>query len=167
MHIEYREVRESDSDQLFSLIDKVLKPLERKEFFIDYTQWELDNMFNKEYAYLHGAYVGETLVGTSQLFCNQDLLQEYAEILKMTDKKICEVGGNLVLPDYRGNQIMTHLIQLQYNLAIELGFEVIVSTVHPDNIGSVKALQRLGLEFVTQETVHEHYLRDLYYKRLV
>jgi RimJ/RimL family protein N-acetyltransferase len=94
------------------------------------------------------------------------MLKEYAEILHMTDKKICEVGGNLVLPEYRGNQIMTQLIQLQYDLAIELGFEVIVSTVHPDNIGSVKALKRLGLEFVARETVHEHYLRDLYYKEI-
>jgi RimJ/RimL family protein N-acetyltransferase len=51
-------------------------------------------------------------------------------------------------------------------LAKELGFDYIISMAHPENIGSLKALQKIGLEYVKTTTVANGHLRDVYCKKL-
>ena len=97
---------------------------------------------------------------------NQDKLQEYIDILDLNGYKVCELGGNLVLPEYRGNGIMYKLIQLQSKLAKDMGFDYIISMAHPDNIGSKKNLMKLGLEYVKTTTVNETFLRDIFMMKL-
>lgn len=57
----FKEVDKKDEKQVMDLIKVVLNGLERKEFFIPYEEWELEEFFNKDYALLHGAYDGEKL----------------------------------------------------------------------------------------------------------
>lgn len=156
-----KEIEKKDEKQLRSLIKTVLANLENSQYFIPYADWELEQLYDKSYAPLHGAYDGEKLVGMAQLYIRQDFLQEYIDILSLNGYKVCELGGNLVLPEYRGRGIMYELIKLQTALAKKMGFDYVISMAHPDNIGSKKALEKLGLKFVKQETVNESYLRDI------
>lgn len=50
------------------LVDTVLENLERKEFFILFTEQELEDMFNPDKVIIYGTYDGEKLVGTAQMF---------------------------------------------------------------------------------------------------
>ena len=110
MNLVYKKIEEKDKEQLFNLIDIVLGGLEDQSHFIPYEQWELDSMFDdKNYAPLYGAYDGEKLVGMAQLYVSQDMLADFKEEFGLTDYKVCELGGNLVLPEYRGNGITTKL----------------------------------------------------------
>lgn len=69
MELAYKKVEAKDKNQLFSLIEEVLKNLEDPAYFIPYEQWELDSMFDeKKYAPLYGAYDGNKLVGIAQLY---------------------------------------------------------------------------------------------------
>ena len=82
MKLEYRKIEEKDKDQLFCLINIVLKGLENPEYFIPYEQWELDSMFDEiNYAPLYGAYDGDKLVGMAQLYVSQDMLKDFKEEL--------------------------------------------------------------------------------------
>lgn len=162
----YKEIEKKDEKQLRKLITTVLDNLERTEFFIPYEEWELEQIFDKQYAPLHGAYDGEKLVGIAQLYVKREMLQEFIDVLGLNEYKVCELGGNLVLPEYRGMGIMGKLIEIQTNLAKELGFDYIISMAHPDNIGSNKALQKLGLEYVKTTTVANGHLRNIYQMRL-
>lgn len=54
----YKEIEKKDEKQLRELIKTVLGNLERPEFFIPYEEWELEQIFDKQYAPLHGAYDG-------------------------------------------------------------------------------------------------------------
>lgn len=162
----YKEVEPKDEKQVRDLINTVLGDLDRKEFFIPYANWELERLFDKSYAHLHGAYDGNKLVGMAQLYVNQEFLKEYKEVLDVSDKKVAELGGDLVLSEYRGRGIMTALIKMQADLAKDMGFDYVISMAHPDNIGSNKALQKIGLEYVKTATVSNGHLRDIYMIKL-
>jgi len=162
----YKEIGPQDKKQVKDLINTVLDNLERPEFFISYSEWELDNLFNKDYAPPYGAYDGNKLVGMGQLYVNQDLLKEYKEIFNITDKKVAELGGALVLPEYRKRGIMTTLMNILTDLAKDIGFDYVISMAHPDNIGSNKALKNVGLKYVKTVTENNGYLRDLYIMEL-
>ena len=108
-NLTYKEINKEDEKQLRDLIKIVLDGLENPQFFIPYEKWELEQIFDKSYAPLHGAYDGEKLVGMAQLYVKEDFLKEYKEILGLQSFRVCELGGNLVLSEYRGNGITTKL----------------------------------------------------------
>lgn len=167
MNLVYKKIELKDKEQLFNLIDIVLRGLEDQSHFIPYEQWEFDNMFDdKNYAPLYGAYDGEKLVGMAQLYVSQEMLADFKEEFGLTDYKVCELGGNLVLPEYRGNGITTKLQTIELELAKELGFDYIISMAHPNNIGSCKTLEKVGLEFVKETTLSNGFLRKLYMLKL-
>ena len=45
----YKEIEKKDEKQLRELINIVLGNLERPEFFIPYEEWELEQIFDKNY----------------------------------------------------------------------------------------------------------------------
>ena len=167
MELVFKKIEEKDKDQLFKLIDTVLSGLPNQEYFIPYEDWEYESMFDDvNYAPLYGAYDGDKLVGMAQLYVSQDMLKDFKEEFGLSEYKVCELGGNLVLPEYRGMGITTKLQTIEFELAKELGFDYIISMAHPDNIGSCKTLERVGLEFVRETRLSNGFLRRLYMKKL-
>ena len=167
MELVYKKIEEKDKDQLFNLIDIVLSGLPDQSHFIPYEQWELDSMFDEvNYAPLYGAYDGDKLVGMAQLYVSQDMLDDFKKEFGLTEYRVCELGGNLVLPEYRGRGITTKLQTMEMELAKELGFDYIISMAHPDNVGSCKTLERVGLDFVKETTLSNGFLRKLYMKKI-
>ena len=71
-------------------------------------------------------------------------------------------NGNKV----KGKGITTELQTMELQLAKDLGFDYIISMAHPDNIGSCKTLERVGLEFVKETTLSNGFLRKLYMLKL-
>ena len=45
-------------------------------------------------------------------------------------------------------------------------FDYIISMAHPDNIGSCKTLEKVGLKFVKETTLSNGFLRKLYMLKL-
>lgn len=167
MNLIYKKIEEKDKNQLFKLIDTVLGSLENQEYFIPYEQWELDSMFDEEnYAPLYGAYDGDKLVGMAQLYVSQDMLADFKKEFELENYIVCELGGNLVLPTYRGNGITTKLQTMELELAKKLGFDYIISMAHPDNVGSQKTLERVGLKFIKETRLSNGFLRKLYMLKL-
>lgn len=143
MELVYKKVDSKDKEQLFKLINIVLDGLEDDSYFIPYEQWELDSMFDEvNYAPLYGAYDGDKLVGIAQLYVSQDMLADFKKEFGLEEYKVCELGGNLVLPEYRGKGITTKLQTIELELARQLGFDYIISMAHPNNIGSCKTLEK-------------------------
>lgn len=165
MNLTYKKIEKEDNKQLLSLIDEVLSNLENKDDFIPYEQWELDSMFDdKEYAPLYGAYDGDKLVGMAQLYISQEMLNDFKKDYDLVGTNVCELGGNLVLKEYRGYGITTILQTILIQKAKQLGFKVIISMAHPDNIGSCKTLEKVGLKFIKTTTLINGFLRNLYIK---
>ena len=167
MELVYKKVYEKDKEQLFNLIDIVLSSLPDQTHFIPYEQWELDSMFDEvNYAPLYWAYDGEKLVWIAQLYVSQDMLADFKKEYGLTEYKVCELGGNLVLPEYRGKGITTKLQTIELELAKDLWFDYVISMAHPDNIASCKTLEKIGLEYVKQTILSNGFSRKLYMKKI-
>lgn len=124
MEFIYKKIEEKDKEQLFNLIDIVLTGLPDQAHFIPYEQWELNSMFDEvNYAPLYGAYDGDKLVGMAQLYVSQDMLKDFKDEFGLSQYKVCELGGNLVLPEYRGMGITTKLQTMEFELAKKLDFD--------------------------------------------
>lgn len=159
--IRYREIKVEEKQQLKELIDTVLGNLERKEFFIPFTEQDLEDMFNKNKVITYGAYDEEKLVGTAQLFFDESYTTEIKEILNLDSNKIAEFGGYLVLKEYRNKGIMKHLEDMLISKLKEMNYEYAVITVHPDNIASNKAAEYTGAK-IAKTTNLGDYLRNIY-----
>ena len=167
MELVYKKIEEKDKEQLFKLIDTVLKGLDNQEYFIPYEEWEFESMFDEEnYAPLYGAYDGDKLVGMAQLYVSQDMLEDFKKEFGLEEYTVCELGGNLVLPEYRWNGITTTLQKIEFELAKKRGFDYIISMAHPDNSSSCKTLEKVGLNFVRETRLSNGFLRKLYMLKL-
>lgn len=164
--LEYKKITEEHKEQLFVLIDKVLSNIPDGHF-IPYEQWELDSMFDEEnYAPLWGAFDGDKLVGMAQLYVSQDMMAGFKKDFELEEYTVCELGGNLVLPEYRGMGITTTLQKMELEIAKERGFDYIISMAHPDNIASCKTLEKVGLKFYKTMSVANGFYRNLYMLKL-
>lgn len=164
--LNFKKITPLYKDQLFELIEIVLSNIPNGHF-IPYEQWELDSMFDEDnYAPLYGAFDGDKLVGMAQLYVSQDMLAGFKKDFGLEKYKICELGGNLVLPEYRGQGITTTLQKMELELAKELGFDYIISMAHPDNIASCKTLEKVGLKFYKTMSVADGFYRNLYMLKL-
>ena len=130
--INYREIKVEEKQQVKELINIVLNKLERKEFFMPFTE-ELEDMFNKDKIITYGAYDEEKLVGMAQLYYDESYTTEIRELLNMQNNKIAEFGG----------------------------YEYAVITVHPDNIASNKATEYTGARIIKTTNLGK-YLRNIY-----
>ncbi len=159
--ISYREIKVEEKQQVKELIDIVLDKLERKEFFMPFTEEELEDMFNKDKIITYGAYDEEKLVGMAQLYFDESYTTEIREILNMQNNKVAEFGGYLVLEEYRNKGIMKHLEDMLISKLKEINYEYAVITVHPDNIASNKATEYTGAKIIKTTNLGK-YLRNIY-----
>ncbi len=161
MDITYREIKIEEKQKLEELIDTVLKNLERKEFFMPFTEQELEDMFNKNKIITYGAFDKEKLIGTAQLYIDESYTTEIKEILNINTNKIAEFGGYLVLKEYRNKGIMKHLEDMLISKLKEMNYEYAVITVHPDNMASNKATEYTGAKIVKTANLGD-YIRNIY-----
>ncbi len=167
MDLIYKKIEKQDEKQLMNLIDTVLNGLENPAYFIPYEDWEFKSMFDdKNYAPLYGAYDGKKLVGMAQLYVSQNMMADFKKEYGLEEYTVAELGGNLVLPEYRGLGITTTLQKMELEIAKERGFDYLISMAHPDNIGSLKTLEKVGLKFVKTTKLSNGFLRSLYMLKL-
>ncbi|HBA38139.1 MAG TPA: hypothetical protein DCY94_05410, partial [Firmicutes bacterium] len=146
---------------LRSLIDTVLNDLDRKEFFIPFTEEELDAMFDEEKVVTYGAYDDDKLVASAQLYLSENFLSEIKDILDLKDSLVAELGGAVVLKEYRNVGIMKKLIEILIEEAKKRGYNYLTATVHPDNVASNNVAASTGAQIV--KTVNlSGYLRNVY-----
>ena len=159
--IEYRKINIEEKENLRKLIEKVLNNLERKEFFIPFTEEEIDMMFDDSKVITYGAYNDNTLIGTAQLYLSENYVDEIKEILNLKNVSVAELGGALVLEEYRNKGIMKELSKILIEEAKKEKYQYIVITVHPENIASNKTFSHTGAKIAKTVSLGK-YLRNIY-----
>ena len=140
----------------------MISSLDDPSCFIPYEDWEYERMFDKEYAYLHGAYIDDKLVGMAQLYVEEKMLKDAREQLKLYDCKMAEIGGNLVDPKYRHRGITTSLIRIQIDLAKQLGYKYVIAYTHPENRAMNGVLVQCGMKYIDNFVISGVYPRNCY-----
>lgn len=159
--IEYRKIDITEKDSLKVLIDTVLSGLERKEFFIPFTDEEINMMFDSSKVVTYGAYDNNCLVGTAQLYLSENFVNEIKEILDLKDNIVAELGGALVLEEYRNKGIIKNLLSILIKEAKNENCDYVIATVHPENIASNKAVSSTNAKIVKTTNLGK-YLRNIY-----
>lgn len=159
--IEYKKITKQEKNKLTTVIDTVYNSLERKEFLMFFSEEEIEELFDENKTMNMGAYDGEKLVGTAQLYIDESYVKEIKEAIGLQDNKVVELGGYIVLEEYRNQGIMKKLETLLIEKAKKLDYEYIVITVHPENIASNKAVEFTGAN-LAKTAVWGKYLRNIY-----
>lgn len=120
-------------------------------------------MFDDSKAITYGAYDNNNnnLVGTAQLYLSENYVGEIKEILKLKDYSMAELGGALVLENYRNKGITKRLLSILIEEAKRLNYDYVIATVHPENIASNKTVSSTNAKVVKTTNLGE-YLRNIY-----
>ncbi|MBQ6992595.1 MAG: GNAT family N-acetyltransferase [Clostridia bacterium] len=162
----YKKISVDNRQELIELMENVLNKLERKEFFIPFTDDELEEIFQENKTISYGAFDNEKLIGTAQLYLEGwDCINEIKKEINLVSDKVVEIGGYLVLEEYRNKGIMKELEKILIKEAKENNYEYIIITVHPDNLPSNKAVESTGAKIV-KTTKFGEYLRNIYLLKL-
>lgn len=90
--IEYRKITVEDKENVINLIKEVLNNLERKEFFMPFTEEELEDICNQEKIITYGAYDDDKIIGMVQLYIDQSATSEIKELINLKSNKVAELG---------------------------------------------------------------------------
>jgi predicted acetyltransferase len=159
--IEYRKIEKREKQELSGLVAIVLDHLERKDFFIPFDEEEIEAMFDENNAVTYGAYDGDKLVGTAQLYLGDEFVDKIKKKLGVKDSLAAEFGGVLVLPEYRGNGIMKRFSKILIEEAKARKYEYIVAVAHPENIASNKGISATGAKLTKTDYLGKYY-RNMY-----
>jgi RimJ/RimL family protein N-acetyltransferase len=111
---------------------------------------------------IYGAFIDGTLGAVSLFDTNQEEFKELAKVCGVSTDKGAELGGSMVLPDFRGQNLMLDINLKLIEVAKRMGLKYFVATVHPDNIASNSSVKKLGMQYVTTITRTGGYLRNVY-----
>lgn len=164
--IKYKEVSRKDKPAVLKIINTVMDSLEDQELFVPYEKYELENLFNSNYAILHGAYDKNELVGISQLYQDQNFLNEYKELTDLTDYRICQIGGSLVYSKYKNRKIIKNLVKIQVEVAKAKAYNYIIAMVHPSLLFERKIFESVGFKYHATVKLSNGFPRDFFIIKL-
>lgn len=118
-------------------------------------------MFDSSIVITYGAYDNNKLVGTAQLYLSENYVNEIKEMLGLRNNKVAELGGALILEEYRNKGIIKNLLSILIKEAENKNYDYLVATVHPENIASNKAVLSTNAKIVKAVNLGE-YLRNIY-----
>ena len=161
-----KKLTKNDRLQLENLISVIEARLERHEFWLPIKETAKEHFFDDEWTEFYGMFDGEQLVGASALFYNEYEYGESLQKINACNCKVAEIGRSMVSPEYRGNNILYQINCHLVEIAKAKGVDLIVSTIHPENIPSQKSFQKLGMTKECTYTKSNGYIRDVYVLKL-
>ena len=165
--LEIKILDEGFTDEFCALSEAVYNKLENKEWYIPMSQENMKTALKNEVFTVVGAIKDGVLAGVSLIDRTREEFAQLSEVAGVgAGKKGAELGACMVLPEYRGNNLM-HLMNVELvKLARQSGIEYLVATAHPDNIASNTSLVKLGFKKQAQIIRDGHYLRNSYYMEI-
>ena len=132
---------------------KIVSFLPREEFLIPMTPEEYEDTFvDGSQDIVYGLFDNGQLIATSALLHDTRAYAEQAEVADILTHRCTEIGECMVLPEYRGRNLMLRLNELVKAEALRQGMHYMLATAHPDNIASNSSLCRLGYHIVKEFT---------------
>ncbi len=165
---EIKRLEEIHLSEYKALTKKVLSLIPDPDWFMGLPEELLNTMFSTESTFtVYGCFVDGVLAGASLYDTCREEIEEVA-IAAGADlsKKGAELGVSMVLPEYRGQNIMCKLNLALVEAAREKGMAYLLATAHPENAPSNASLQKIGMEYKKTIIRQGHYERNVYFMAL-
>ncbi len=162
--MEIRHLTKDDRKSFDEINSTVLGGLKNKEWFIPFDKDA--PVLEEDHDYFLGWFDGDKLVAISALIFDEDFVGALSEMIGIKGKKVVEVGYSMVMPEYRGQNLMLKLNKELVRHARDMGYEYAVATVHPDNVASRTSTETLGFKLHSRFMREEKFLRNLYFMKL-
>ena len=159
-----RKLTEKDRNDFMCLSNNVLKVLPRSDFFICMTREEEKVLFNDSFCIVYGVFDDNKLIAISCLYHHQQ--NDIANYLSLSGDMCAEIGHCMVLPQYRGKNLMVDLNKQLIIEAKKIGIKYLLATAHPENISSNKSLSKLGMKNIGKFMRNKNYDRNIYFMEL-
>lgn len=156
----------SDKEKLDLLIGDIETALTNKEFWLPIKTEARIHFFDEAWTEFYGAFDGERLIGAAALFYNEYEYGESLGQLNVDCHKVAEIGRAMVHPEYRGNNILYQINLRLIEVAKEKGVDMLLSTIHPDNIPSQKSFKKIGMVKQHSFMKSDGFIRDILTMRI-
>jgi len=151
----------TDKNQYFKLIHEIEKNIINHDFWLPIKEKAKINFFNDKWTYILGMYDNDNLIAATSLFLDKFEYEESAKEIGIEMNNLAEIGRCMVHPMYRGNNILYKLNVRLVEDAKIFGIKKLISTIHPDNIASLKSFAKLGFHF------HKTIIKESKFKRSI
>ena len=160
---EIKRLTSIDHQDFIKINNEIRESISNPTWFMPFSEEELTNTFDDKCTLvIYGAFIDNVLGAVSLFDTNTDEFLELANACGVPAEKCAELGGSMVLPSFRGKNLMFEINAKLIEVAKSMGLEYFVATVHPDNIASISSIKKLGMEYVTTITRTGGYLRNVY-----
>lgn len=161
---EIKRLDKSHLDGFCHVNDTILKNLTNPEWYIPIPKDALPHVLDGDSTLvIYGAFVDGVLAGVSLIDLNKNEFSDLCGVIGVTAESCGELGACMVLPEYRGKNLM-YLINCELlKTARDMGLTHLVASAHPDNIASNTSLKKLGFDCRDTITRCGHYLRNAYF----
>jgi RimJ/RimL family protein N-acetyltransferase len=158
--IKTRILTNEDSDALDNLINTIVTNMEHEEWWKPISKKARGMFFDGKSAILVGAFnENNQMVAASGLFFFEMLSDTNISTL---NRGLAEIGRGMVMPEYRGDNLMLRLNRELVEEARKLGKRRLVATSHPDNAASCRSLEQLGFTKKCLVRKWNNYSRNYY-----
>ena len=163
--IEIKRLDKNNQQDFIEFNRVIANNLQNPKWFIPFSQENLLHTFDEGSSLVvYGAFVDGVLACISLFDMNWEEFEEVALAIGVDkQKKGAELGGCMVLPSFRGKNLMFEVNKALISVAKEMGIEYFVATAHPDNVASNRSLQKLGMEQKKTIIRGGEYLRNVYF----
>ena len=142
---------------LLNLSDTIVEQIPDKISYMPFKEETLDKMKDDSVIYI-GAFDNGKLIASSGLYFNEKPAVELPDM----KGNFAKIGHCMVLPQYRGNNLMYKLNEKLVEIAKKNNVQYIAMTVHPDNVASYTSMEKLGASKSAEVMIRDIYPRYIY-----
>lgn len=157
----YRQLKKNDETKLYDLISQIETNLQEPKFWLPINSVSKNHFFDNDWTYFLGLFDNDELIGASALFFNEHEFGESLSHCKNVKIPIAEIGRCMILPSYRGNNLIYKLNTELIKIAKEKGIKTVLATIHPENIPSQTSFKKLGFNIETTIVKNNDYIRNV------
>lgn len=153
-----------DKNKVDELIKENDSTLVNPAFWLPIQKEAYEHFFDTSWTWFYGLFIKDKLIGMAALFLNKEEYGETCLSLNIPTDSLAEIGRAYISPSYRGHNLITSIYQVLQMKGKELGIKHLLATVHPDNIPSLKALEKFGMVKIGHLTKYNSFQRDVFFK---
>ncbi len=165
---EFKRLTKENVDEVYQINLEIGKSLVNPDWFHPFSKESIERFLGENSTHVvYGCFIDGELAGVSLYDYDKEQCAWLSKACNMPEsEKGAELGGSVVLPKFRGENIMFDINEILKEEGKKQGLDYFVATAHPDNIASNKNIQKQGFQLITTGINPNGIIRNIYLLKL-